>query len=69
MKVRKKKSRQRQSWMTVSKNWCELDIESDNLDSYINKHEDWNLAFAHHEEEDKIYPLTLTEIAAAQRKD
>ncbi len=25
--------------------------------------------FAHHKEEDKIYPLTLTEIADAQRKD
>ncbi len=25
--------------------------------------------FAHHEEEDEIYPLTLTEIAKAQRKD
>jgi hypothetical protein len=27
-------SRQRQCWMTVSKKWCELDIDSDNLDSY-----------------------------------
>jgi hypothetical protein len=25
--------------------------------------------FAHHKEKDKIYPLTLTEIADAQRKD
>ncbi len=25
--------------------------------------------FAHHEEEDEIYPLTLTEIADAQHKD
>jgi hypothetical protein len=25
--------------------------------------------FEHHEEEDKIFPLTLTEIADAQRKD
>ncbi len=53
----------------VTKNWCELDIDSDNLDSYTVKHDDWNLVFAHHEEEDKIYPLTLTEIADAQRKD
>ncbi len=28
-----------------------------------------NLVFAHHKEEDKIYPLKLTEIADAQRKD
>jgi hypothetical protein len=55
--------------MTVSKNWCELHIDSDNLDSYTNKHDDWNLVFAHHKEEDKIYLLTLIEIANAQRKD
>ncbi len=68
-KVRNKQSHQRQCWMTVSKNWCKLDIDSDNLDSSTNKHDDWNLVFAHHEEEDKIYPLTLTEIADAQCKD
>ncbi len=55
--------------MTVSKNWCELDIDSDNLDSYTDKHNNWNLVFAHQEEEDEIYPLTLTEIADAQHKD
>jgi hypothetical protein len=55
--------------MTVLKKWCKLDIDSDNLDSYTNKHNNWNLIFAHHEEEDEIYPLTLTEIADAQRKD
>ncbi len=46
-----------------------LDIDSDNLDSYTDKHNDWNLVFAHHEEEDEIYPLMLTKIADAQRKD
>jgi hypothetical protein len=69
MKVRNKQSSQRQCWMTVSKNWCKLDIDSGNLDSYTNKHDDWNLVFAHYKEEDEIYPLTLTEIADAQRKD
>ncbi len=54
MKVRNKQSRQRQCWMTVLKNWCKLDIDSDNLDSYTDKHDDWNLVFAHHEEEDEI---------------
>ncbi len=68
-KVWNKKSHQRQCWMTVSKHWCELVIDSDNLVSYTDKHDDWNLVTAHHEEEDKIYPLTLTEIADAQRKD
>ncbi len=62
-------SRQRQCWMTVSKKWCKLDIDSDNLDSYTDKHNDWKIVFVHHEEEDKIYPLTLTEIADAQHKD
>jgi hypothetical protein len=55
--------------MTVLLNLCKLDIGSDNLDSYTNKHDDWNLVFAHQEEEDKIYPLTLTEIADAEHKD
>ncbi len=64
MKVKNSKSRQRQNWMTVSKNWCKLDI-------YLstNKHEDWNLLFANHKEEDEIYPLTTIEIAEAQHKD
>jgi hypothetical protein len=68
-KVRNKQSCQRQYWMTVSKNWCELDIDSDNLVSYTDKHNDYNPMFAHLAEEDKIYPLTLTEIADAQSKD
>ncbi len=54
--------------MTVLKNWCKIDVDSDNLDSYTDKHDDWNLVFEHHKEEDKIYHLTLTEIADAQRK-
>jgi hypothetical protein len=41
------------------KSWCKLDIDSDNLDSYTDKHDDWNLVFRHHEEEDEIYLLTL----------
>ncbi len=39
MKVKNKQSHQRQNWMTVSKNWCKLDIDSDNLDSYTNKYD------------------------------
>jgi hypothetical protein len=69
MKVRNKQSRQRQCWMTVSKKMCKQDIDSDNLDSYTDKHDDWNLVFAHHKKEDEIYPLTLTEIVDSQRKD
>jgi hypothetical protein len=70
-KVRNSKSRQRQKLMMVSNNWCELDIDTDKLDIDLNidKHDDWNLVLAHHEEEYEIYPLTTIEIAEAQRKD
>jgi hypothetical protein len=70
-KVMNSKSRQRQNWMAVLKNWCKLDIDPDKLDIDLNtnKHDDWNLVFAHHKEEDEIYPLTTIEIAEAQRKD
>ncbi len=64
MKVnRNSKSVQRQNWMAVSKHLCELEIE-DTI-----KHEDWNLVFENHREEDEIYPLTTIEIAEAQKKD
>jgi hypothetical protein len=56
-KVRNKQSHHRQCWMTVSKNWCKLDIDSDNLDSYTNNYDNWNLVFAHHKEEEKTYLL------------
>ena len=48
--------------MTVSKHWCNLEIDT-------NKHKDLNFVFANHGEEDEIYPLTTIEIAEAQRKD
>jgi hypothetical protein len=48
--------------MTVSKHWCNLEIDTD-------KHDDLNFAFANHREEDEIYPLTTIEIAEAQHKD
>ncbi len=68
-KFKNTESRKRQNWMTVLKNWCELDIDTDNLDLYTNKHDDWNLVFAHHKEEDEIYSLLIIEIAEAQPKD
>jgi hypothetical protein len=48
--------------MAVSKHWCNLEIVTD-------KHEDLNLVFVNHREEDEIYPLTTIEIAEAQQKD
>jgi hypothetical protein len=68
-KVRNSKSHQRQNWMMVLKNWCELDIDTDKLVLCTNKHDDWNLVFAHHKKEDEINPLTTIEIVEAQHKD
>jgi hypothetical protein len=62
VKKRSSKRSQRQSWMTVSKHWCNLEIDT-------NKHKDLNFAFANHGEEDKIYPLTTIEMAEAECKD
>jgi hypothetical protein len=62
MKAKNSRSIQRQNWMTVSKHWCNLEIDTNN-------HEDPNFAFANHGEEDEIYPLTTIEIAETQRKD
>jgi hypothetical protein len=51
-----------QNWIAVSKHWCKLELDT-------NKHEDLNLVFANHGEEDKIYPLTLIEMTNTQKKD
>ncbi len=48
--------------MTVSKHWCNLEID-------INNPKGLHFAFANNGEEDEIYPLTTIEIAEAQRKD
>ncbi len=63
-KVKRKsfKSSQRQNWIAVSKDWCNLGIDT-------NKLKDLNFAFANHGEEDEIYSLTTIEIAEAQHKD
>ncbi len=55
-------SHQRQNWMTVSKHWCNLEIDTYNPN-------DLNFALANHREEEEIYPLTTIEIAEAQCKD
>jgi hypothetical protein len=60
--TRSLKSSQRQSWMAVSKDWCNLEIDT-------NKPKDLNFVFAYRGEEDEIYPLTTLLIAEAQRKD
>jgi len=49
--------------LTLSKHWC--NVETDDT----TKHEDLNFVFATHGEEDEIYPLTIIEIAEAQKRD
>ncbi len=61
-KVRSFQSSQKQNWMTVSNHWCNLNIDT-------NKPKDLNFAFSNHGKEEEIYPLTIIEIAEAQRKD
>jgi hypothetical protein len=62
VKRRSLKRSQRQCWMTVSKHWCNLGIDTIKLEDSV-------FVFANHREEDEIYPLTTIEIAEAQRKD
>ncbi len=56
------RSVQRQNWLTFSKHWCNVETDDNR------KHADLNLVFATHGEEDEIYPLTIIEIAEAQKK-
>ncbi len=50
--------------MTVSKNWCELDI-----DINTKKPKFLNCVFENHREEDEKYTLTTIEIAETECKD
>jgi hypothetical protein len=60
---RNSRSVQRQNWLAVSKHWCNVEPDDTTI------HEDLNLVFATHGEEDEVYPLTIIEIAKAQKKD
>jgi hypothetical protein len=55
---------QKQNWKTVSKNWCKIE-----LNDTIKQEDNLNLMFENHREENDIYPLTIIEIAEAQKKD
>ncbi len=56
------KHSQRYNWIAVSKHWCKLELDP-------NKHEDLNLVFANHGEEDEMHLHTTVEILKAQNKD
>jgi hypothetical protein len=56
-----------QNWMTFSKCWCKYKQTQNNS---TNKHNySMNNVFANGSEEEEIYPLTVKEIAEAQRLD
>ena len=56
-----------QNWMTFSKCWCKYILTHNNS---MDKHNySMNNVFANRSEEEEIYPLTVKEIAKAQRLD
>ncbi len=56
-----------QYWMTFSKCWCKYKLTHNNS---TDKHNySMNNVFANHSKEEEIYPLTVKEIAEAQRLD
>ncbi len=58
------KSKQKQNWKAVSKHWYKIE-----LNKTTKQEDDLNLVFPNHEEGDKIYPLTIIEIAEAKKQD
>jgi hypothetical protein len=56
-----------QNWMTFSKCWCKCKLTHKNS---TNKHNySMNIVFANRSKEEEIYPLTVKEIAKAQKLD
>jgi len=58
---------QRQNWMILTKSWCKMKCSHNN--SKDKQQIDLNYVFAHRKDEDEIFPLTVEEIAKAQKKD
>ncbi len=62
------KNNSKQNWMTMTKYWSRL--EKNLTNNSEDKHfETFNQVFAHHGEEDEIYPLTIKVIVEAQKRD
>ena len=55
------------NWMTFSKCWCKYTLTHRNSTNKYNY--SLNSVFANHSEEEEIFPLTVKEIAEAQRLD
>jgi hypothetical protein len=57
----------RQNWMILTKSWCAMKCSHNN--SKDKQTMDLNYVFAHRNDKEKIFPLTVEEIAKAQKKD
>jgi hypothetical protein len=55
---------EQQNWMIRKKCWCKTKQSHKN-----SKDEILNYVFAHRKDEEEIFPLTVKEIAQAQKKD
>jgi hypothetical protein len=63
------KQSEQQTWMTLTKHWC--NISQDVAHNYSNTQniESMNYVFANRSDDDEIYTLTVKEISQEQRKD
>ena len=57
-----------QNWMTFTKRWCRLDTGAHNY-SATQHMESMNHVFANRSDDEEIFPITVKEIAEAQKKD
>ena len=58
-----------ENWMTFTKCWCHYTMQEESAIDTSAYQEEMNLVFANRSEEDVIYPLTVREIAEAQKLD
>ena len=55
--------------MTFTKSWCHYTMQQESVENTLAHQEQMNLVFANCSNEDMIYPLTVWEIAHAQKLD
>eukprot|EP00804_Cyclotella_cryptica_P008994 CCRYP_003093-RA/>CCRYP_003093-RA protein AED:0.16 eAED:0.18 QI:0/0/0/1/0/0/2/0/370 len=58
-----------ENWMTFTKCWCHYTMQEESATYTSAYQEEMDLVFANHSKEDVIYPLTVREIAEAQKLD
>ena len=58
-----------ENWMTFTKCWCHYTMQEESAIDTSAYQEEMNLVFANRSKEDVIYPLTVREIAEAQKLD